>query len=160
MLNLTYKRGDLFSELSIKRDLFYFKEKKPIYTHSCNAQNVWGSGVAKAFLKYFPNAYQQYHNTNNKVGMGYIVKDGEHQIGCLITSNRYGVLKDIPPVILRNTEKSLSNLLNSYEEKDMLIYSPKINSGLFAVPWEDTENIIKKVCEASDKNIEWVVWEL
>jgi ADP-ribose 1''-phosphate phosphatase len=146
---IEYKKGDLFSELN----------KEDIYLQANNAVGNWGAGVAVAFRKNFPGAYEQHKKINNKVGMGYVLEDDGYKVGCLITSRLYGRQKDPPIQIAINTYTSLLNLYRNLE-KDTVIQAPKINSGYFAVPWEFTEWIINEVGSFfPSKNIKWVVWE-
>jgi len=150
MLTLSYKKGNLFK--SLKEDV--------VYLHACNSQNVWGAGISLSFKKYFPIAYEDYLLKKNETGMGYFVYHNNYRVACLITSKFYGLLKDNPKKILYNTYLSLNNLLNSSKEKNLTIYSPKINSGYFETPWPLTEKVIKLVCEQKKINIDWTVWEL
>lgn len=150
MINIHYKKGDIFRVL----------EKDVVYLHSCNSQNVWGAGVSLSFLKNFPEAYKIYKSKLNNPGDGYVLKSGEYNVACLITSKFFGQYKDPPKKIIKQTYTALINMLSSIPDKDITIYSPKINSGYFATPWEATEKVIKLVCSKSDKNITWVIWEL
>ena len=81
-------------------------------------------------------------------------------IGCLVTSENYGKKKDPPSLILKNTELAIRNILTDHVKGDITIHSPKINAGLFEVPWQKTKKVIKKVCSEFDYNITWIVWEL
>jgi len=152
MINLTYKKGDLFEDLENKKGI--------ILLHSCNSLGVWGSGIAKTFKEKFFSAFFEYHNNSNKLGSGYILEDNGYKIGCLITSSGYGNYADPPPLIVKSTSKALKNLFKGIKEKDIIIHSPKINAGLFKVPWEETEEAILTVGNESDKNITWLVFEL
>ena len=145
---LIHRKGDVFSELN----------KEDVFLHACNAVGRWGSGVAVDFKKHFPGAYAHHLKINNRVGMGYILEDDGYKVGCLITSGRYGQFKDSPKNIIVNTYESILRLLESLDHPTT-IQSPKINSGLFAVPWKHTEKTIKTACEVSGKEIKWVVWE-
>jgi ADP-ribose 1''-phosphate phosphatase len=77
------------------------------------------------------------------------------QVICLFTSRGYGSDKDSPEMIVGATESAIMHLLYHYGERK--INSPKINSGLFNVPWELTEGVIKKIIP---ENMPWTVWEL
>ena len=151
--HLEVKKGDLFKALN----------KTDIFSHSCNSRGVWGSGIAKIFHMRFPLAYQQYHTHLNKVGTGYVVEDNGYKIGCLITSKGYGSQVDSPDQIVQATYEAIKCLLLELSEKKYLtvtIHSPKINSGLFKTPWQKTKKAIKKACEESSLNVNWIVWEL
>ncbi len=150
-MKLNYKKGDMFSNL----------DNNVIYLHSCNAQGHWGAGIAVLFKRIFPEAYEEHIRVVNHPGMGYLVNHQDYKVACLITSKHYGRYKDSPHVILNNTKISLTNLLNSIPDKDIKIYSPKINSGYFSTPWDKTSKVIEEVCsDFLEKNINWVVWEL
>ena len=148
-MRLIYKKGDIFEKLV----------EGIIYVQSCNGQNIWGAGISLKFRKNFPDAYQIYQKKKNRVGDGYIVNHGKYLIGCLITSEFYGKLKDPPKKILVQTYTALQNMFQTISEKEITIYSPKINSGYFATPWDATEKVIIRACENIDKKIGWVVWE-
>ena len=126
------------SIIELKGDLFLYLNKEDIFLQSCNAQNTWGSGIARQFAFNFPKSYESHKKITNKVGMGYILEDDGYRVGCLITSKFYGMRKDNPRTILVNTYNSLLNLFSSIEQDSFVIQSPKINSGLFATPWDLT----------------------
>lgn len=149
-----FKKGNMFDNI----------EKDVILLHACNAQGVWGSGIAVEFKKRFPKSFEEYslcckmakaHLPRGATGKCIVTKDN---VGCLMSSFDYGSNKDDPEVILKNTELALKDLSKYYEPS--IIYSPKINSGLFNVPWERTEAVIKKWLENEGKGFIWVVWEL
>lgn len=124
----------------IKDDLFN-APKECLLVHACNAQGVWGSGIAKQFKEKFPLEFQMYaHYCNEKPyltqGTSLII----NRIGCLITRKDYGNNVDPVITILVNTNHALKELLSN---TTMKIAMPRINSGLFKVPWEDTEAILK-----------------
>lgn len=149
-MKILFKKGNMFENL----------DKEVIYLHSCNAQGHWGAGIATEFKKNFVEAYISHKKMRNETGDGYVLRSGDYRVACLITSKFYGQFKDPPKKILIQTYTALINMLRSIPDKDITIYSPKINSGYFATPWEATEKVIKLVCEKSDKNITWVIWEL
>lgn len=147
-LNLYYKKGSLFQEM----------DKNFIFVHSNNSKGNWGKGIALEFSKKFPEAYANHKKIKNKLGMGYVVPDGEFKIGCLITSSGYGKYKDDAKSILINTYISIINMLKNIDDENIYIKSPKINSGLFDIPWKFTEKIIIRACQKTNKNVEWQVW--
>lgn len=149
MIELIVKKGNLFDALN----------HKDLFVHACNGQGVWGSGIAVGFREGFPNAYELYKHSPNRSGDGYIIYEN-CMIGCLITSKNYGKKKDPPSLILKNTELAIRNMLTDNVEGDIIIHSPKINAGLFEVPWQKTKKVIKKVGNEFDFNIKWIVWEL
>ncbi|MDB4330128.1 macro domain-containing protein [bacterium] len=151
MLNLEYKKGDLFSNL----------KEEAIHLHANNASGNWGKGIAKMFRARFPGAYEAHINRPNSVGDGYFLDEDDYKVGCLITSHGYGKRKDPPSKILVQTYMSIQKLLESIDENEIFIQSPKINSGKFAVRWGLTAKVIKRACSKyPDKNVNWTVWEL
>mgnify|MGYP001583286173 CR=1 FL=1 len=81
----------------------------------------------------------------------------EHSICCLFTSQGYGSEKDSKEMILRATLASVSQML--LMSTMLVINSNKFNSGLFGVPWEDTEKILN-FCLNYYPDQKWIVWEL
>jgi len=148
-LKIEIKKGNLFDNLN----------KEDIFLHSCNSRGVWGAGIARTFKQKFPYAYLQHCKMINNVGDSYILEDKGYKIACLITSKNYGFNVDRYDVILKNTYKSLLTLFNNLTT-DTVIHSPKINSGLFNVPWKDTMEVILKASENIKYKINWIVWEL
>lgn len=152
---LQYKRGDLFSA----------NGSNVVLVHACNCKGSWGAGIALQFKQRFPVAYKDYQELCHKhgirlLGMGVYHKrmdSTEQPIGYLFTSNGYGQAKDPVDKILRNTKRSIGCLL-SMLPKDSHVCSPKINAGLFAVPWEDTEKVLLE-CLKLRPDITWTVYE-
>lgn len=64
-----------------------------------------------------------------------------NNVGCLFTSKDYGTKVDPPQEIIENTKWAIKDLLT---KTTMKIAMPKINSGLFKVPWEETEAVLNK----------------
>lgn len=127
--------------------------KNVVLAHACNAKGVWGSGVAVQFKKYFPVEYELYYHYCNNVkksvlGTSVLL----NRVGCLITSLGYGDSVDPEDRIILNTKTSFTQLLDNTTSD---IYIPKINSGLFKVPWEKTEEVILEVIKnrSSERNI-------
>ena len=123
--------------------------KGSILIHACNAQGVWGSGIAKEFAKRFPHAYEIYRarckSMKDVVGMCFLIDDGDYTIACLITSFNYGEHRDFVSTILENTQAAIDDLLIQNDGRQEL-HTCKINAGLFGVPWEKT----LKILEASE----------
>jgi ADP-ribose 1''-phosphate phosphatase len=161
---IEYRKGDLFQNLT----------GNEIIAHACNAQGVWGSGFARECKERFPNDFIEYQRFcewwNCGTGKSFL-SDGNKNIQgilCLIASEKYGKLKDSPEKILHATKYALnyfSTLLNEEESNffysggSINIVSPKINSGLFGVPWTDTETVINNFIENSERKINWTVYE-
>lgn len=141
-----------------KGSIFDYKEPC-MYLHACNAQGVWLSGIAHEFAERYPYAYEEYKGycriTKKLPGHSLIARDGDQQIACLITSEKYGQLKDPVEKILFQTAWALNDLA-PYLPPGTVIVSPKINAGLFCVPWEKTEMIIEKFLERQP-DITWIV---
>ena len=151
MIFLKYTKGDLFEDLEFKKEV--------ILLHAVNSKKVWGSGIAKIFCKNFPLAYSQYKNNKNVLGTGYILEDNGYRIACLVTSVNYGKWIDPPLKIADSTYRAVKNLLEVIPD-DSVIHSPKINVGLFKTPWNLTEDAIRAAGRESEKNVEWLVFEL
>lgn len=127
-----------------------------ILVHGCNAKGVWGSGIAKEFKLRFPNSFLQYHNhcKDNGVGTFFLTEpENTYKVGCLITSNNYGNSVDSKEKILENTKKALNDMIKP--GISAIYYSNKFNSGLFKVPWEETEKLLESFTKKLD--IDWVI---
>ena len=81
----------------------------------------------------------------------------ERAVGYLFTSRSYGQNKDPMEDIIKNTHKAIKSFLALVPE-NAEIHSPRINAGLFGVPWELTEPIIKD-CLKARPDVKWVVWK-
>jgi len=141
----------------IKMSLFD-APKQACLVHACNAQGAWFSGIAKPFKENYPNAFLVYKEacqTIPSLGKAYIIRDADHYIGCLITSQDFGVRKDPPDLIIKNTRKALAEFITALPHNTP-IYSNRFNSGLFEVPFIETENLI---AELNDSRI-WNVCDL
>lgn len=151
MNGIKYIQGDLLTAAPSDR----------ILLHACNCQGNWGKGVALQVAKAYPVAY-----TIHKQGAPYCVGDCQilkvpcaKTIACLFTSNGYGRNIDGPPVILRNTKSALQALAVALSDETVIIASPNINAGLFNVPWEHTECLIKDFLK-DNPNVTWEVYFL
>jgi ADP-ribose 1''-phosphate phosphatase len=152
-----YRTGDIFS----------YHPKKRIIAHSCNCCGQWGAGIALEFANRFPNAHIRYQTLckiykNKMLGQGIVIEDDSVYIGCLFTSFGYGKKKDSQIKILENTKKAVEDLITMAQvsiPRDIEIHSPKVNAGLFGVPWKFTESIINE-CLQKYPEIKWIVWEL
>ena len=148
---IAYKKGSLFDA-----------PKGSILVHACNAQGVWGAGIAKEFKNRFPESFKYYRRNcvlaeEPQVGKAYLLPlENGYQVGCLITSRCYGEDLDPITIILNQTESALSSLEFYLKLNPKPVYSNKFNSGLFGVPWESTENVLKSVIG----DCEWTVMEL
>lgn len=89
-----------------KGNLFEGAPADAVLAHACNAQGVWGAGIAAEFARRFPEQYQEYRdecarviNPRNLVGYGMLIG----RVGCLVTSYGYGANKDSEEQILSAT---------------------------------------------------------
>lgn len=157
--------------------------------HACNTQGLWGAGIALAFRKKYPKAFQIYrqyctrtHNVSSSpvpTGSALLIPpvDGPgHWIGCLFTSARVGRRRDSEAAILQNTVLALGGLLQLVHEVEQGVYgvfaSPadsgtiggvrmcRINSGKFGVPWEKTREVMESKVALPGWRQEMEVWEL
>jgi ADP-ribose 1''-phosphate phosphatase len=126
-----------------------------ILVHAVNAQGVWGSGIAVEFKKRFPEAYKNYKfmcEAAPLTGVALLTaEENGYQIGCLFTSFNYGDRKDSKGTILRNTKNAIPDFLFLCGDKP--IWSNKFNSGLFGVPWEETEKVLAAVIGEKEWNV-------
>ncbi len=151
-----YQKGDLLQAAASHR----------VLVHACNCKGSWNAGIAVQFKNRFPDAHADYKRLCKKhgaalLGMGVYHKkmdSTETPVGYLFTSWHYGSNKDSVGNILTNTKRSVRCLLELLP-KNMEIHSPKINAGLFGVPWAQTEKVINDVLQ-DYPNVKWVVWEL
>lgn len=145
------------SQIEYKKMSLFDAPEGSILVHACNSQGVWGSGIAKEFKERFPEDYLEYKsmiNFHNRLSGSTCGLFGRSEkTGWLVTSHNYGDLKDSPEQIKINTTLALVDLCL---DGPMLVYSNKFNSGLFAVPWEETELILKSVLRMFP-DIKWVV---
>ena len=163
---IQYQKGDMFDAPSAT-----------ILVHACNCRGSWGGGIAVEFRQRYPEAYSTYQrvcrrDSNSLFGGALLIvpKEGstqQHYVGCIFTSKGYGRAKDKPGEMLKATDSAMRALLVEIQEKcekiDIAeIRMPKINSGLFAVPWARTERVLRNLpVESEDiKFPKVVVYEL
>lgn len=132
-------------------------EKGSLLVHACNTEGVWGAGVAAQFARIYPQylkAYEAHCQAygKNLLGKCLILEGKYHKVGCLFTSSGFGRKLLTQDEILSNTRKSLLDLLNQVPHTEV-VNMPRINSGLFRVPWELTREVLE---EFSDKEIK--IW--
>ncbi|KAH7088714.1 hypothetical protein FB567DRAFT_316729 [Paraphoma chrysanthemicola] len=171
-LQITHHKGDMFKDAPINCLLI----------HACNTQGHWGAGIAKLFRSKYPKAYAAHHAycakehspTTNPVPCGTsqllapVDATHKHWIGCVFTSARYGKKKDKPAEILKSTKTAMEMVLElvkcvdeSEEEADKVstIRMCRINSGMFGVPWVDTEEVLTGIVLREGWRGEIEVWE-
>lgn len=138
-----------------------------ILVHACNSQGVWGSGIAKEFKKRFPEDFEYYkflvESYNSMLGTmcseSAYSTSHKYAVGWIVTSHDYGPKKDPPEVIKIHTAIALDQFCERLlhpKSPGKIVYSNKFNSGLFAVPWEETELILKTVLKRYPE-IKWIV---
>ena len=159
MSKIIYKKGDLFTATPEEGAL-------NLLLHACNCQGVWGSGVAKQFAAKFPIAYLEYKDSCEEFEGQQLSRadifsqENGFNVVALYTSTGYGPTLDQPAWILSATVSALHLLEDKLIfEPNVRIHSPKINSGLFKTPWEDTEKLIIDFLSVRP-DIVWTVWEL
>lgn len=136
--------------------------------HACNCQGSWGAGIAKAFHDRYPKAYSEHVDHCREYGNDLLDSAqlippvdakaddsaGKHFVGCLFTSRYYGRKKDKPARILSATKPAMEDLLRQVREWDEKasdgdrigeVRICKINSGLFAVPWKKTREVLESI---------------
>lgn len=133
---ISYNKGDLFSAPT-----------GTILAHACNCKGVWGSGIAVEFKKRFPEAFRQYADDcgrygDSLAGKTRVYREKSYDIACLFTSRGYGEHRDDPFKILEFTKTAMDELIVYARVAGREIDMPKINSGRFAVPWEQTEKLL------------------
>lgn len=151
----------------IKKDLFT-APRGSILLHATNCKGVWGNGIAKTFAIKYPKAYREYevqcrNSGTHLAGKALLIPTANYTIGCLFTSKKYGIFKDDASTIIKNTENALVDFVNQMNQRTLLkfeVHLPKINSGLFAVPWKDTEKLIRDVDNAATKKGYEIIWNI
>ena len=145
--------------IQYKRMSLFDSPAESAIMHAVNALGVWGAGIAKEFKERFPNTYKQYNryctqNEKNPVGTTLVGFENDFIIGNLITSYGYGKDVDPPDEILKNTEKALHEFFEYLEQQHVKnVYCNKFNSGLFKVPWEDTEKLLEHMSKSFGINV-------
>lgn len=153
MGRIEYRKGDMLADPT----------PGVLLLHACNSQGVWGRGIAAQFKTKYPRAFEAYNRhciQNNKdlAGRVFAVGDGSgNPIICAFTSNDYAAGLSSPEVITENTKSCLAQM-RSLIKNGAEIWSPKINSGLFKTPWENTEALIEEYL-LDNPETTWVVWE-
>jgi len=153
----------------VYRKASLFEAPKGSYlVHACNAQGVWGSGIAVEFKRLFPNAFAHYNrNCQNPsdiiLGHSWCIHETDYTITCLIVSYGYGRTVSSKEDILARTRTSVTELLNSvkagrkFMHQDPVICSNKFNSGYFKVPWVETEAVLNECLK--DYPYDWIVYD-
>lgn len=155
-MSIKYITGDLFQA-----------SKHSILAHSCNAHGIWGGGIAYQFALKYPKAealYEEHcakYKPQELLGTTLIIKSDDFNeedgfyIACLFTSTGGGNSPDAPDSILLNTRLAIQDLYNQLVNSNepyltspngnFIINLPKINAGIFRVPWDYTKNILQGI---------------
>lgn len=138
-----------------------FDSSAPILGHACNCFGSWGAGVAAVFYKRFPQSFEVYREHCRKtpaaqlLGTTLLIEpENGQRVACLFTSDMAGRKKLPPHEIVRYTDLAMADLVRQTQGVELSI--PKINAGLFAVPWEETERVLQKY----DGQLDITVYEL
>ena len=141
---------------------------RTVIAHSCNAQGIWGVGIAKQLATHFSDSLSEYAQYCQRplgvLGTSIISYEHGYALASLVTSEYYGQGRDSQDKIIRNTKNALDDLIRKLTSTNYVIFnakevnSPKINAGLYGVPWEQTEDLIKRAIRNTD--ITWIVWSL
>ncbi|KAI5957825.1 POA1 [Candida theae] len=160
-MTIKYITGDLFRHTAQAG-------KSVVLAHACNTGGSWGGGIAAVFRNKFPIANSEYTNyclnNTNLLGTSLLLEADDFEqsrvyIACLFTSD----FSQSPEQIASHTYRSLKHLAKQLESIDgveaqdgkKVVNMPKINAGIFGVPWELTEGELKKVT-----NLEFNVYVL
>lgn len=144
---INYVKGDLFAHTT---------KKIAVLAHACNPHGLWGGGIAAQFRKRYPKAYQEYalhcrEHGNSLLGSSFLATTEDQQVlvACLFTSD----FSIEPSEIVKFTGQSMTDLTSQLKKHNDIetdgdgkpvISMPMINSGIFGVPWEDTEAELQK----------------
>ncbi|KAM3424483.1 hypothetical protein BST61_g6487 [Cercospora zeina] len=147
---------------------------RTLLLHACNTEGSWGAGIALAFKKTYPTAFETYRDhcnltpSDELIGTAILIPPSyeddsaasTHFIGCLFTSVSKGQRKDSPDKILRATGRAMQDLVTKVsewnaEQKDSEkkvgeVRMCKINSGLFGVKWERTKAVLEGILVDGD----------
>lgn len=155
MSSLIYRTGSLF-------------EAPPgaVLVHACNGQGVWGAGIAAQMKVRFPAAFEKYclrcasTRWEHLRGFAQVSRCPPFWVASLPVSERYGVHRDSVRQIVQATRAALQGLLAPESWGGAVrpdeFHSPRINAGLFGVPWELTAAVIGEL--APLYGVSWTVW--
>ncbi len=127
---IQYQKGDIFDQVI---------GGNTIIAHSCNCQGVWGAGFAASLASRYQEDYALYTLMCRTIPKGSFMLSPN--VLSLLTSSSYGRYVDHPDTILEATRTALDSFLMG--NIGYHLHMPKINSGLFRVPWYKTELIIE-----------------
>lgn len=136
--------------LDVQGNLFS-ADKGSLLIHACNTEGMWGAGIASDFNRLYPSYYAAYKahcelKGKSLLGTALILQGKWHKVGCLFTSTGYGKKALYQDAILKATFHSLVDLFGQIPHNEV-VNMPKINSGLFRVPWEKTRAVIEQFAD-------------
>ncbi|MBD3216048.1 MAG: hypothetical protein GF311_25775 [Candidatus Lokiarchaeota archaeon] len=144
----------------VKGDLFQINLKKWVLAH-CISADVTASrnmnkGIAKTFREKFPDMASSI-SSDLKVGKAIRYKKDSQIIYNLITKEKVwqkakGDYKKIYYMQLKDSLIDMKNQMLEYNEKSLAM--PKIASGLDGGDWSEIRQIIKKIFEGTEINIQ------
>lgn len=150
MSNITY----------IKGNILFLKKYPHILIHSCNCDGSWGGGIAYQMAMRYPRSEREYNAICEEGGTSLLgscslipsYTEDNLIIACLFTSSYGGSGHGSKESIVEYTKQALDDMYNQLQDpavaaslgavtplKDYKLEMPKINSGIFGVPWEKTE---------------------
>ena len=144
----------------IKSPLLKTVKAGTVLLHTCDTTGSWKSPISLKLKKKYPNIYSEYQswcskNPNELIGSYLKFKDDGVIITCLFTGTGQGDTKEL---MLRNTQKAIRAFIQTLPYKST-VNSTKINPGLFNVPWDYTEKVIK-ACLSDRPDIQWIIYEV
>lgn len=131
--------------------------------HASNCKGAMGKGVALEIALTHPSIFKEnkkycWQYQHQLRGSFREFADKNRNVTFLYTSDGWGKNRDPKELIIQNTIRAISVYLwFRKNHKNMVIHSPRINFGLFGIPWTITANIIKSLLPYYP-NITWVVW--
>lgn len=158
-------KGDNMRYQEINGNMFDSVPSETLLLHACNCWGNWGKGIALEFAKRFPEAYSQHKEYCNSKTTEELLNTSQiilpSKVVCLFTSRGFGKQKGTIREILESTRRSLVHLFDQEFSNDIIkIRAPRINAGLFCVPWENTKSIIMEVISKQQKEVEWTTFIL
>lgn len=147
MSALIHRTGDLFEALA---------DPEAVLVHAVSLQSTWGGGVAAEFYRRFPKAFAMYA-AQLREGWPAPGSFGRHgEVAWLYTAVNVGTQRS-PRAVAQATEEAAHELFTC-TDKPTAFHSPRINAGLFGVPWHLTESALRLALEGTPHT--WTVWTL
>ena len=155
-ISIEHRNGDLFENVP----------PVTVFVHACNCKGHWGKGIALEFQKRFPTAFeaQRYYCSQHKfeeiLGKSMLFSlpnsegplgPGRHFVACLFNKPEPGPARSEKEIlgVLSATKLAMQNLIDGLRDRDLAqieeLRMPKLNSGLFNVPWERTLEVLNEL---------------